>query len=1367
MLLAAVMIIGLVPAFELPAFAGFAEDYMEGKTVITKVELTIEDFQLHNELRGYDAGWMISSCVINDSSQPYYCPKDIQVGMWQSYGFVGNSFLWSSELVRVGIPLQPRSVKTGGDADYTFDLWHPEEIEIWVNGVKREDAYVKIGYSEIIDIVIPYEVAKYDGPECTVTFDAGGAVENKVYTPMVGGYVSEPFMRCEGKVFEGWYEDPEKTKKFDFENTQIYEDMTLYARWRDILPTETITKLELELAVPRLHDGMTYKEAVDAFDKVYDYDEKGYHLSYARIYQPVEQKSDDYLYAGVTTYVEACVYAIPYGENVKSPPYTFDWNNLDDIEIWIDGELRTDAVVSSYDEDWRLIRIRFPVTVVHETPYYEEVIDSEGYTRYVKNWEGLVDVMSDLNEDAIRQFGKLNVVLTEDITLDESCLYYGDKSAIRLDVPAGLDVVFDFRDHTISGDLDLRKVGDEEYALTDFLLFRLGKDAGLTLEGERSGGVAVNVIQDSDYTFSAIRVMSDTPRDSRNDPYRGKLTVNGGTYTMTTENEDRHIPRGLFGKKWLYRGTFIADHVETEINDGFFNLVADEWGGRATAAFATVVSNSRLHLETAPKGAVTPYIETGHTVINGGRFTALTGGYAVHHFDTPYYIIENRSCDYAKENKAAPENSYYHINYPTICGGSFSGRIGFTGFTTAESDGNEYLNERSISLMLPEKYVATYYDKVTDSEIRNLSGLTWKDLHENTRLVIISDTILKSAVIMPNGGEETYRVKEGTEVTFKVQYEWADWLEGSFPVTETWTVDPTDPGYESYSQSGNSIKISFAEKQHRSGVTLQARALIHTGYGQLVKTIELPVTVWRKVDILTYTPNLTYEGPDCVMDGEGFYFYIREKECYEYDPSTLVVEVDGEIVKPVGDGRYIVNNVKWKANTNIQINATAEAKGYSTFTFIVPISTNKVKKVYKGELLTLPFLFEVGFKVPTGMVFTGWRIPGYGIYQPGETVKVTTTKAITVTATFEGLYSVIMEDGAKAYSDEAHTTTISGARENDCIYIVAPEMEEMQFYMWDYELTRDTYQRPYFGDVSAAETWVMMPPSGIILTPLYTTAVTEINIYGVVQPVTGEKYISICDDYGKHSDGIRETDKLSANSNWYRVVGGENVSITYSDDVIFTAGETYRYEVLLNVPMTNEGIYDFPLDINDLRVNIENISASAYTLTKEYTNKWRDYLKVTVEFAIPSGVGVTLSGTVTGFGEDGDTTMVELIPKGETKAAHFTMLIGRSARYSFVDVKPGTYTLRVSKDDHVTREYTVTVGGYSVTQDAKIHLKGDVNGDGKVNTTDVGRANAHAKKTTLLTGYELACSDINGDGRVNTTDVGRMNAHAKKTNLLW
>ena len=63
-------------------------------------------------------------------------------------------------------------------------------------------------------------------------------------------------------------------------------------------------------------------------------------------------------------------------------------------------------------------------------------------------------------------------------------------------------------------------------------------------------------------------------------------------------------------------------------------------------------------------------------------------------------------------------------------------------------------------------------------------------------------------------------------------------------------------------------------------------------------------------------------------------------------------------------------------------------------------------------------------------------------------------------------------------------------------------------------------------------------------------------------------------------------------------------------------------------------------------------------------------------------------------------------------------------------------------------------------------MKGDINGDGRINVSDVGLANAHAKKVSTLEGYQFDCANVNGDARITISDVGLLNAHAKKTSLL-
>lgn len=156
---------------------------------------------------------------------------------------------------------------------------------------------------------------------------------------------------------------------------------------------------------------------------------------------------------------------------------------------------------------------------------------------------------------------------------------------------------------------------------------------------------------------------------------------------------------------------------------------------------------------------------------------------------------------------------------------------------------------------------------------------------------------------------------------------------------------------------------------------------------------------------------------------------------------------------------------------------------------------------------------------------------------------------------------------------------------------------------------------------------------------------------------------------------------------------------------------------------------------------------------------------VTVEAAAVTGV--TVSGTVKSYGSETENVTVTLTPENGTPMT--TVVTGNSAAYKFENVSAGTYTLKVEKANHVAREYKVTVSGDAVQQDAKVCLKGDLTGDGKVNTADVGRLYAHVRGTRLLTDdYALSCGNVAGtDATINTADVGRLYAHVKGTRVLW
>lgn len=111
------------------------------------------------------------------------------------------------------------------------------------------------------------------------------------------------------------------------------------------------------------------------------------------------------------------------------------------------------------------------------------------------------------------------------------------------------------------------------------------------------------------------------------------------------------------------------------------------------------------------------------------------------------------------------------------------------------------------------------------------------------------------------------------------------------------------------------------------------------------------------------------------------------------------------------------------------------------------------------------------------------------------------------------------------------------------------------------------------------------------------------------------------------------------------------------------------------------------------------------------------------------------------------------ILKGEVKVVALTYNIDASN----YDLKVTSFKACYSGDQAAleTTRYNCVVGN---------GLKGDVNGDGKVNTMDVSRLYAHVRGTNPLSDEQLANADVNGDGKINTMDVSRLYAHVRGTN---
>ena len=220
-----------------------------------------------------------------------------------------------------------------------------------------------------------------------------------------------------------------------------------------------------------------------------------------------------------------------------------------------------------------------------------------------------------------------------------------------------------------------------------------------------------------------------------------------------------------------------------------------------------------------------------------------------------------------------------------------------------------------------------------------------------------------------------------------------------------------------------------------------------------------------------------------------------------------------------------------------------------------------------------------------------------------------------------------------------------------------------------------------------------------------------------------------------------------------------------------TAGTTYYYCITYQYEPSFFLAADYPELPSTARVVIDGIELGndAWELTTKTVGDKVFYSGFKVRIPCwAEGTGRTVSGTITTFLDDTDAVTVTLTREGDKSPSYSKVVYGNSAAYKFDSVAEGTYTMTVSKKNHVTRTEKVVVGATTVTKNMKVHPTGDINGDGKITTLDYMKTNAYVKGTITLTEYELKCADVIGtDGKVTTADAMRINAHVKGTKLLW
>ncbi len=155
-----------------------------------------------------------------------------------------------------------------------------------------------------------------------------------------------------------------------------------------------------------------------------------------------------------------------------------------------------------------------------------------------------------------------------------------------------------------------------------------------------------------------------------------------------------------------------------------------------------------------------------------------------------------------------------------------------------------------------------------------------------------------------------------------------------------------------------------------------------------------------------------------------------------------------------------------------------------------------------------------------------------------------------------------------------------------------------------------------------------------------------------------------------------------------------------------------------------------------------------------------------------TNLGATISGSYKASGDADDILTVQLIPAGLKDAAYtFTNAAapGTSGSWSIESVAAGSYTVKVTKRNHVAREYALTVGDSAAVLDVELWLLGDVTGDGLVNFSDYSKVLSQSKNpaSQLLADYAFLCGDVTGDGIINFSDYSKVLSQAKGNHTLW
>lgn len=246
--------------------------------------------------------------------------------------------------------------------------------------------------------------------------------------------------------------------------------------------------------------------------------------------------------------------------------------------------------------------------------------------------------------------------------------------------------------------------------------------------------------------------------------------------------------------------------------------------------------------------------------------------------------------------------------------------------------------------------------------------------------------------------------------------------------------------------------------------------------------------------------------------------------------------------------------------------------------------------------------------------------------------------------------------------------------------------------------------------------WVLWPMVATDTEDYKDVSVSAFTAYGP-EVKAGEKIISLV------LDVIKETKVSDLDFSLIELQLGDNNLVDYSGDLSY-----FSYDVKI----TSKG--EKPTEPTTVAPTTTEPTTEEPTTVEPTTAKLK-----------------TVKGTVKSYLSESDTVTIQLIKSGEV--AYETTVKGNNAKYSISGVASGTYTMKVSKNAHADREYTIIVANSDVIRNAKIFAIGDVNSDGDISVVDATLVQKYIVGLENLKDFQKKSADVNDNNEISVVDA--------------